>query len=485
MNKFAGVLLLGLIFSADAMSRDLGFRYKDGVCVNERGEKGLNPGHLGQCGDLAGVRLSKLDLGGMDLSGTRLTNADLQLSSLREATIQGVDFERTVLSGVDFSDAKIRKTNFKGSTLKEIQLGGAEIIDSNFTEVNFGATALSYVRFEGCNLEGAQFVGGILDGAEFMGGNLAKSNFLGADLTDATFDNVLLKEANFSNANLQGATLKNVIATKIRLKGTNLKKASLDGADLTEGDLRSANLTDTSVKGTIFTSVRFNKRTILPFTDAEARGMLMSKNEIALYYNKTHVEVVDGNNRAEASNIYAHLKDIEDLVRFEDYSAAGIDNLASSDTILFPEFELRGLGPDLTADAAKRLKELTEAGARVVLIGVYNGAGAAFLDKVYGMKFTETTTNSNLNRVSTKDGIFDSSGIKTLPPNNATACLQNVTSPSISIFTDGGTCSGVVVTPMGAGELVYVGYDWYDAKPVGSQDGGWLEILDYALKLKD
>ncbi|MBW8773348.1 MAG: hypothetical protein JF590_08685, partial [Gemmatimonadetes bacterium] len=29
----------------------------------------------------------------------------------------------------------------------------------------------------------------------------------------------------------------------------------------------------------------------------------------------------------------------------------------------------------------------------------------------------------------------------------------------------------------GAGWVIWLGWDWYDAAPVGSQDGGWLDIL--------
>jgi len=34
--------------------------------------------------------------------------------------------------------------------------------------------------------------------------------------------------------------------------------------------------------------------------------------------------------------------------------------------------------------------------------------------------------------------------------------------------------------PFGRGKIVFLAWDWYDGVPIGSQDGGWLEILEAA-----
>lgn len=54
-----------------------------------------------------------------------------------------------------------------------------------------------------------------------------------------------------------------------------------------------------------------------------------------------------------------------------------------------------------------------------------------------------------------------------LPPNTALAYLG----------PDGDTDASVAVIPSGAGRIVYLGWDFYDAAPIGLQDGGWRKIL--------
>ena len=40
----------------------------------------------------------------------------------------------------------------------------------------------------------------------------------------------------------------------------------------------------------------------------------------------------------------------------------------------------------------------------------------------------------------------------------------------------------VAIIPRAKGAIIFLGYDWYNAAPHGSQDGGWLEILRRALQ---
>lgn len=54
-----------------------------------------------------------------------------------------------------------------------------------------------------------------------------------------------------------------------------------------------------------------------------------------------------------------------------------------------------------------------------------------------------------------------------LPPNTALAYLG----------PDGDTDASVAVIQSGAGRIVYLGWDFYDAAPIGLQDGGWRKIL--------
>jgi hypothetical protein len=40
---------------------------------------------------------------------------------------------------------------------------------------------------------------------------------------------------------------------------------------------------------------------------------------------------------------------------------------------------------------------------------------------------------------------------------------------------------GVARIPYGAGKIIYLGWDWYNAAPRGTQDEGWRFVLDRAV----
>jgi VCBS repeat-containing protein len=51
---------------------------------------------------------------------------------------------------------------------------------------------------------------------------------------------------------------------------------------------------------------------------------------------------------------------------------------------------------------------------------------------------------------------------------------------SRDIYTDG-TNSAVSLMPYGSGQVVHLSYDWYNAAPLGTQNGGWLTVLNSAI----
>lgn len=298
MNMRTSLILLALplLVAAETRNKDLGFRFKDGACVNSKGEKGLNPSFLGQCGDFAGAKLANLDLSEIDFSGSRFVNADLQLSKFDDTTLVNVDFQGAKLSGVGFSGAVIRNANFKGSSLKNVLFGGAEIIESDFTNVDLSMSALSYVRFEGCGLEGAKFNGSTLDGAEFNRAQLKGANFAGANLQKAQLDDARIAQADFSGANLTQASLRRVKGEGVKFgrailrnadlanaelkgagfRGVKMEGAILSSADLEKSDLRSASLENAKIDGTRFADALINNRTLLSISMDEAQRLGMT-----------------------------------------------------------------------------------------------------------------------------------------------------------------------------------------------------------------
>jgi hypothetical protein len=119
-------------------------------------------------------------------------------------------------------------------------------------------------------------------------------------------------------------------------------------------------------------------------------------------------------------------------------------------------------------------------------IGLYNGA---FLDGIFGFSIGNEvlmgyagTTAYPLDPAAA--GTQFAGGPATLPLNDATSALPIASLPAGSkVIYDGsaGTAT-VALLPFGAGKIVYMGWDWFDAIPIGTLDGGWVPVLNEAMQ---
>jgi len=46
-----------------------------------------------------------------------------------------------------------------------------------------------------------------------------------------------------------------------------------------------------------------------------------------------------------------------------------------------------------------------------------------------------------------------------------------------------GSNAAVAVIPYGTGHIVVLGWDWFDAVPLGTLNGGWVDVFFNGLKL--
>lgn len=288
MKTLAAFLALTLSLSAQA--RDLGFRYKNGECVDNSGAKGLNPGYIGQCGNLDRTTIANVDFSKQDLSGSSIQSADLQRSSLTGADLTGVNFSGTDLSGVDFNEAKVHGTIFSTAVMVNAHLAGADVKDARFDNVNFSGAVLSYMKFPGSSFAGSNFAGATMDYVEMIGADLQGAILEKTNLHDAVLDRAILDKANLAGTDLHNASLTEVSANGAILKGANLRAAKLNkamlktadlrlvqfdsadlsNADLSGSDIRKAVFNGAAVTGANFAQAKYDKKTVLPFSKEEA-----------------------------------------------------------------------------------------------------------------------------------------------------------------------------------------------------------------------
>lgn len=74
--------------------------------------------------------------------------------------------------------------------------------------------------------------------------------------------------------------------------------------------------------------------------------------------------------------------------------------------------------------------------------------------------------------------------VSTLPYNNATIGLVEESLPagSVTIYKSSNSVY-VALMPYNQGTAIFLGWDWYDAEPIGNTDGGWLQVLYTAMTL--
>ncbi|MEG3991667.1 cadherin domain-containing protein, partial [Microcoleus sp. S28C3] len=65
--------------------------------------------------------------------------------------------------------------------------------------------------------------------------------------------------------------------------------------------------------------------------------------------------------------------------------------------------------------------------------------------------------------------------------NSATTLLSNLPAGSSKIYTDGSGGAAVASIPSGSGKIVFLGWDWYNAAPLGTTNNGWLSVLNSAV----
>ncbi len=475
-------LLLG--FSSVTFAKDLGFRFTAGKCVDAAGKSGLNPGYIGQCGDLRNVVIARFTFDDSDLSGSSFEGSDLQGSSMRNCNLTNVIFKAANLSGVDLEGSMIHNADFNMAILVNGHFAGAEFINPDFSGADLSGSLLSYMKFPGANFAGANLGSAVMDHVDLSGLNLSGVSFRGVNLQNSVLDKTMLSGANFAGADLTLATfvgakgpnisfadaiLRKTIFDGASLQSSNFKNtqmdsASLNNVDFQKSDMRGAVLKGATIKGAKFKDVTFNKRSVLPFTmeEAKAIGMVFLPAPSILAW--TSFADKDAGPNGEAQNtlrtIRLQVPDIEDAdVRIDetlDYAAIA-GKLKDATVFLIPEME-NGSDAVFAAKLGAPLKAFINGGGLVIAM-----RNNSFLKDSGLMNTVEKTCIS--------DGVL----LPVLLPTHALAtglgasivasnatCSQTVVDAGVEFIVGDKTNAYVFAKKMGKGMIVGIGYDMYE-----------------------
>jgi len=212
---------------------------------------------------------------------------------------------------------------------------------------------------------------------------------------------------------------------------------------------------------------------------APATGLAVT---VAVYDDPAFVDTTDpASGDSEAENVKASLISFgHNVKRFEGTGSGAFSHaLAGARLLVIPELEDGDLAPALSPRAIHTIRTYVATGGGLI---VFDNKVANLLNTVFGYSVAAGSDTGPATRTGEVAGTAFAGGPAMLTNNDATRALDNASLPAgASIMYVDGTSSWVTAFSYGSGEIVFLAWDWFDAKPVGSQNGGWLPVLRRAV----
>ena len=154
---------------------------------------------------------------------------------------------------------------------------------------------------------------------------------------------------------------------------------------------------------------------------------------------------------------------------------------------MIPEIETSDILPDLTSGAKNKINNFVSSGGKLLMFAPDNGDVVPFLNDIFSFSIIsggEGGISEPISLTVDGSGLFPSESA-TIPSLSDTGFLDTSTLPaeSVTIYEGSGPNQSVVtMIPYDSGKIYVLGWDWYDAEPIGGEDGGWLHLLESILQ---
>ncbi|SFB75623.1 PEP-CTERM sorting domain-containing protein [Massilia yuzhufengensis] len=203
---------------------------------------------------------------------------------------------------------------------------------------------------------------------------------------------------------------------------------------------------------------------------------------VLVFDNGSIVDTSD-TNEAESDTLQAALIDTGNPVTtFTATDAAGITAALAGQTVLvIPEQENGSLIDALDESARNVLRNFVAGGGGLIIAADFRDT----LNTLFGFSLVFDLADTSTLRPAAIGTTF-AGGPATLPPSPTTGGFQLSSLPpgARSIYDDL-LVSTVTLFNFGSGQIVQLGWDFFDAAPLGTQNEGWLEVLDRAVAQVD
>jgi hypothetical protein len=182
---------------------------------------------------------------------------------------------------------------------------------------------------------------------------------------------------------------------------------------------------------------------------------------------------------AEASNILATLQDQGYQTRQVGHLVGDSlrNALQGAQVLVIPEQENAEIDSALAAEHLDTtITRFVNHGGVLVMSYEFNT-----LNTLFGWNLDDPFVGSDVFPLQSElaSGTVFAGSADTLPDNDATDAIASATLPAQAIAPWRNDSSEVPMFAVrqGSGWVIWLGWDWYDAAPVGAQDGGWLDVL--------
>jgi hypothetical protein len=216
-----------------------------------------------------------------------------------------------------------------------------------------------------------------------------------------------------------------------------------------------------------------------------------ARTGIVLFTNTTYVDysaLTSPGYTHEARNLQdtlANLPWVETVTTTTAITSTGLDAaLAGKRVFVMPEQETSSLNAALTAAARTSIASFVSAGGTFVLCAPdYNGT--ALLNGVFGYTTSYASAGVATLNTAAAAGTPFAGGAASLSNYSATYAITSASLPAgaVKIYADASGYAVVTVIPYGAGRVVVLGWDWYNAWPLGTNNGGWVNVLYAAVDM--
>jgi len=206
---------------------------------------------------------------------------------------------------------------------------------------------------------------------------------------------------------------------------------------------------------------------------------------VSLFFNSDYVDTGTSTS-GEAGNVIAALEEKNcDVRTFTGITAGALyQALVGADILYIPELESGDLASALSASARWVISNYVARGGALIINGQEASRDESLINGVFGHAIAAGSSGSSTFLTADAVGTSFEGGPSPIPQNSATYEWLRASLPAgaLSVYQDSGdSYTTVAIVPHLEGKIIFLAYDWYDAVPRGSQDGGWDEVLRRAV----